>query len=96
MPKTVVIYDQLDADVKFAVLDGDYSHLNGVYINSCVPDTDAENYAELEAALEKKNEELSNLFYYPDTGKDKLELLEEFPTQAVRDGAIVIVAGFLP
>ena len=33
--KTVVIYDQLDAGIKFFVLNGDYRHLNNVYINQC-------------------------------------------------------------
>ena len=33
---TIIIYDQCgEADLQFYVLDGDYSHLNKVYINGC-------------------------------------------------------------
>ena len=81
--KTVMIYDQLDASIKFLVLDGDYKHLDGIYINASDQD-------------EKLQDELSNLLYDPQNGQDRVTLLTEFPTQAVRDGAEVIIAGFLP
>lgn len=81
--KTVMIYDQLDAALKFLVLDGDYKHLDGIYINASNQD-------------EKLQDELSNLLYDPKDGQDRVTLLTEFPMQAVRDGADVIVTGFLP
>lgn len=88
--KTVLIYDQLDSSLKFFVLDGDYSHLNGVYINQYIEDKKAQK------AAEAKQDELNDLMYVPETGEFKHTALDEFPTQAVREGAIVIVAGFLP
>jgi hypothetical protein len=30
---TIIIYDQLDASIKFYVAEGDLHHLDGVYIN---------------------------------------------------------------
>ncbi len=88
--KTVLIYDQLDSSLKFFVLDGDYSHLNGVYINQYVEDEKAQK------ATDTKQDELTDLIYVPETGEFKHSALDEFPTQAVREGATVIVAGFLP
>lgn len=33
--RTILIWDQCGTEpIKFAVLEGDYSHLNGVYVNS--------------------------------------------------------------
>lgn len=32
--KTIIIYDQIYDNVQFIVVDGDKSHLDGVYINS--------------------------------------------------------------
>jgi len=84
--KTVIIYETFTEALKFYVADGDYSHLDKVFINSIDSDND-------------KQDELSNLFYDQQTG-DFTEFAhsgtEEFPVQAVKDGAIVIVAGFLP
>lgn len=80
--KTVMIYDQIGQDaIKFAVLEGDYNHLDKVYINS-----DDE-----ESALV----ELSDLIY-ADDGSEKITFTYEFPIKAVKDGAVVIVCGFLP
>ena len=89
--KTVIIYDQLDADVKFVVLDGDYTHLNHVYVN-------VNQYIEDKKLrkAQKLQDEFTNLFFSPDDGKDLQTYLTEFPTQEVLDGAAVIVAGFLP
>lgn len=78
--KTVLIYDNVGmCPIEFAVLDGDYSHLNGIYINAADAD-------------EKLQDELDKLVY----DDHALLFLSEFPAQAVKDGAIVIVAGFLP
>lgn len=82
--KTVLIYDQLgEGPIKFYILDRDYSHLDGVYIND----------SNVDEALQ---EELSKLIYDPVTGCELQCAREYFPSYAVKDGALVIVAGFLP
>lgn len=83
MPKTVVIWDELDADLKFFVAKKDLSHLNGMYLNSM--DTP-----------EKEADEINNLVYNDKDGSMKVELLVRFPIEAVREGASVITMGFLP
>jgi hypothetical protein len=90
--KTIFIFDQCDAGIKFFVLDGDFSHLDKVYINSCGLD---EWTDEQHGELETKMEELTQLLYWPD-GNFKFLTFSEFPVQDVLDGAKVIVAGFLP
>lgn len=81
--KTVLIWDQCAVEpVQFAVLEGDMRHLNGVYINSTSDD-------------EAKQQELSDLVY-DKNGTTRINLSEDFPVAAVRAGAEVIVAGFLP
>lgn len=89
--KTVIIYDQLDAVVKFFVLDGDYRHLNNVYINQCDGKTKKE-----QKAADDLQDELCNLVYDPKTGEVLLPVFTKFPIEAVQNGADVIVAGFLP
>lgn len=82
MSKTVIIWNDIyENDIKFVVIDKDVSHLNGVYINS--------------NADESKVEELDELMF---AGGPHyvVELLDEFPVDAVKDGAKVIVAGFMP
>ena len=80
--KTVIIFDQLDAEILFFVLDGDHTDLDGAYINSTgTPDNEAD---ELHKRLYNKN------------GSFKVVSTKTFPVQAVKDGAFVIVAGFLP
>lgn len=81
--KTVLIYDQCgEASIEFYILDGDYQHLDRVYING----------AEEE---QEKQDELSALLY-DNKSQKKLKARMTFPTNAVIDGAAVIVAGFLP
>lgn len=81
--KTVIIWDQCGQEaLQFAVIDRDVSHLAGIYINSVDNDP-------------AKEDELSNLFY-TDEGALKVELTEVFPVDAVKKGAKVIIAGFLP
>ena len=80
--KTVIIYDQcFERPVSFYIVEGDLSHLNGVYGNHC-------NYDE-----KLQNELFKHVF---DSEWNQLPALSEFPVQAVKDGAIVIVCGFLP
>lgn len=81
--KTVFIWDSVgEAPIGFAVLHGDYSHLHGIYINSSTADP----------AL---HDELSDLAY-DNEGNCLFDLQNKFPTDAVKNGAIVIVVGFLP
>lgn len=79
--KTVLIYDQFGQEpIKFAVLDGDYSRFNGAYVNSC----------------DGNGDELGDLLYPDDTGVCAVEFVDAFPVDAVKEGAIVVVCGFLP
>jgi len=81
--KTVVIWDQVGQDsIKFAILNGDYSELDGVYINHANQGLEDVVW-------------LSNLIY-DDNGKELVTFVDTFPVDAVKDGAIVIVAGFIP
>jgi hypothetical protein len=84
--ETVIIYDQLNASIEFMVVPADVSHLNGAYINSS--DTD-----------DVLAEELDKLVHeYDQNGKfvRPRSMLDQFPVDAVRRGAKVIVCGFLP
>lgn len=81
--KTVIVWDELGQNpIKFAVVEKDLSHLNGVYLNSIEDDP-------------RKQDELTNLIYGYD-GSTPTPLSQTFPVEAVIAGAIVIVAGFLP
>lgn len=82
--KTVIIYDQCGEDaIKFYVVEGDYEHLDGIYVN----------HSRQPEAL---RDMLADLFYDRETGQDLLTAEDSFPINAVKDGAVVIVAGFLP
>lgn len=90
--KTVIIYDQCEANLIFFVVEEDVSHLDGVYINQWI---------ESDKKAERKKREalqdlLSKLVYDETSGKMLLEPLKKFPTKEVVAGAKVIVAGFLP
>ncbi|ARK86085.1 hypothetical protein [Burkholderia pseudomallei] len=81
--KTVVIWDECgQSPISFCVLDGDYSELDGIYINN--------------AHQEAEDQDRLNDLIYGEEGQMKNEMLDSFPIDAVKDGAIVIVAGFLP
>jgi hypothetical protein len=80
--KTVVIWDQLDADLKFFVVDGDLGRFDKKYVNS--PDISDEEQSELSSLV------------YGEDGAIKVELRSNFPTEEILQGARVIVAGFLP
>lgn len=78
--KTVIIYEQgFEYPISFYVVDGNYSHLNGVYGNCMAFDKSVQT-------------ELFKLVFNDDWSHKPS--LSEFPTQAVVDGAIVIVCGF--
>lgn len=81
--KTIFIWDELDAEIKFFVLPGNYSHFNRVYLNGLdKPET--------------VQKELSNLVYCENTGEIKHTVLKEFPIEEVDTDTVVIVAGFIP
>ena len=81
--KTVLIYDQIGmCPIQFAVINKDLSHLNDIYLNS----TDCD---------EMLMRELSDLLY-DDDGKEKVNFIQNFPVDVVKEGALVIVCGFLP
>ena len=79
---TVVIWDFLDADIKFFVTHEPVCDLDRKYINSveCSDDDSAR---------------INNLVY-DEEGNCKVEMTNKFPVEAVRDGAAVVVIGFLP
>ena len=84
--KTVIIYETFTDPIKFIVADGDLSRFDKLMINS----TDDSQ------ALQ---DELTNMLYDPVTGDNTAMLnsaQDDFPLQAVKDGAIVIVCGFIP
>lgn len=82
--KTILIYDQCgERPIEFYILDGDYTHLDGIYVNHSNHD-------------ENLRDELANLLYDEQTGDSLLTPETNFPTYEVKKGALVIVAGFLP
>jgi hypothetical protein len=80
--KTVVIWDSCEADIKYFVVDRDVTHLNRKYVNS------SDNSEEEDAEV--------SMLAYGSFGQPTIEMLAEFPIQAVKEGAAVIVCGFLP
>ena len=88
--KTVVIWDMCgEAPIKYFVVDGDLSRLHGLYINT---------YTEKTPEGRKKEKLLTELskLTYDKKGNFLPNLLDAFPVQTVKEGALVIVAGFLP
>lgn len=84
--KTVLIYDSCGTDpLRFAVVEGDWSKYQGLYINTWTKDK----------KLQKLLEELYTKTWTED-GQCLLDLTEEFPVDAVRSGANVVTIGFLP
>ena len=81
--KTVVIWDSVDADIRFFVIDRDLSHLNGKYVN---------HYDN----TEEMDREISSLVYDEQTGAPIVGMLSTFPVDEVKAGAAVVVMGFLP
>ena len=81
MRRTAVIWDDLQAKIKFFVFDADLRNLDNVYIN--------QNGDDKEAALQ-------NLIYDEASGY-RIEFCDKCDFEAViRQGAFVIVCGFLP
>ncbi len=82
LPNTIVIWDCKGGDqaIRFFIIPGDKSCLNGVYINS----VDCTN---------EQSQELSQLVYDQDTWDYRVELLENFPIEKINQFTKVIVAG---
>lgn len=79
--KTVLIFDECgQSQIQFAVVDGDWTEFNHVYVNTYESTKSDELCAKL----------------YDDFGNFLLDLQDDFPTQAVIDGAPVVVVGCLP
>lgn len=84
--KTVVIWDQCGQEaVQFFVVDEDVTRFNQLYINTYTKDK----------KQAKLLDELS-AFTYDAEGNFLHTLLDDFPVEAVKQGAAVIVCGFLP
>lgn len=80
--KTVTIYDDKCEAIRFSVVDGDLSHLDGVYFNDTID--------------EKKINELSCIIFDAETGRERIEFTEVPPVDAIKDGAKIIVCEFMP
>ncbi len=84
--KTVVIWDEVgQSPIRYFTSDKDLTHLDRQYINTYTKDKKETRLLE----------ELSQLMYDPN-GNMLQVLSQDFPYEAVRDGARVIVCGFLP
>lgn len=78
--QTVMIYDELDGQgVGFILFDEDMTRFNNTYVN------------DMNSQL---SSELCDIIF-DDDGEYKVKVLDKFPTEAVRNGAEVIVAGFI-
>jgi len=85
--KTIFIYDQCCLEpIKYFILNGNYSHLDKIYINE-VSDTEED---------ELKQEELNELLFNSDTGDLKAILLDDFPISEITSDTVVISVGFFP
>lgn len=83
---TIIIWDQCgEDDIKFAVIDGDHSRLNGSYLNGTMLDPELD-------------EELNRIIFGGnDSGELAVEMLEDFPHEAYTPGKTsVICCGFIP
>ena len=89
MPKTLFLFQENYMEPKWLELEGDYSHLNQVYINNS-PD-DVSQVGTLNAYY-KKCDELTDLIYHKDSGKHKVTFIDK-PT---KDWDYFVECGFLP
>lgn len=80
--KTVIIYDTCGEDsIKFFIVDGSFKNLNNKYIG-------------LEGTSKKEEDQINSLIW--NSTFDKMLYLKEFPVEAVKEGAEVIVLGCIP
>ena len=83
MKKTVVIWDNCEASLKFFVVNKDLRKLNNKYVNS----TETSN---------KDADKICKMVYNDKDGSTIVNLLDTFPVDEVLAGAFVVVMGFLP
>ena len=81
MMQTAIIWDEMDMDLKFFVIPGDWRSLDGVYINT----TD-----------DIESDELCDLMYEPDGSLKQVPVEKAEFQKAIIDGAFLITAGFIP
>jgi hypothetical protein len=95
--KTIVIWESFDAAAQFFVLNGDYSHLDGVYINAADGDLDLQD--ELSEIVYRSNEEQQA---DPEAGYYRVKMRRKFPiVTAVKnynkgEGLKIVQCGMLP
>jgi len=86
--QTVVIWNEFELGVQFFVLNGDYTHLDGTYINT-LDDSDS---------AEANKEQLYDIVY-DEEGAYRIEMLNTFPHRfgmCYPAYFAVIQAGFVP
>lgn len=79
---TLLIYDQLDADLNYALVESDLSHLNGVVINGL--------------SDQKLQDEAMDLIYEKDNGKVKISFSNDVSIIQGKKWDKVAVISFLP
>jgi hypothetical protein len=82
--KTIFIFDSFgEDDIRFFVLEGDYTHLDKTFLNQA-------------NGIEENQDELNGILAYDvTTGKPKVEMLTNFPLPVTSEDAVIVV-GFLP
>lgn len=84
--RTVIIFDSIGEEpIKFAVLSGDYTRFDKVYINA-VCNTPQEQTVQ---------DEFGSMVY-DENGREIMKFYKVFPYKAMTPNTRVIVAGFLP
>lgn len=85
--KTVFIFDSCgERPICFYIKEGDYSHLNGVYVNTYTEDEKEQN----------KQDEVNLLFYTEDGTEKDIPKVDKFPVERIDGYTKVVVIGFLP
>lgn len=69
--KTIVIWNQIDAELKYFVIEGDYSDLDDVYINALT-------------CNDEKQDRLTELVY-GEEGELKVTMEKQFPRKVIFD-----------
>lgn len=82
--KTAMMYVEVPEKIHYMLLEGDYSHLHNVFINS------------VDMGNETQQDELSKLVHTPDWyRREDLDVSIEELRQAIVEGAELIVCGFI-
>ena len=90
--QTAVIYSLVgELDFSFFVVDEDITKFDGVYINQWINGYTNEQILELEILYDELNE-----YFYDSAGDFKLPMVtRDGLVQAIRDGATLIMCGFV-